>query len=366
MDFTFGTRARPMLIVLPLLLTVSTWPASAQEVTVATESFAVATEPVENAAAEKSLRKGRQAERDRKRSKAIRAFEKANELLGGECYECLLSIGRLHSQLAYHDRAISTLERLFSTPAGASEECADTLVDAYRNAGRRYKAVDVYRRMAEKVEEGRPAVYALNEQAYWLLLSNGDSPENLAEAETLLRRAAKLSHGEANTVRVNLAEVLHRMGVSGGPGEASPALVNDELDSPWQGLSELRISTPVARSLGLLDPDPAPDHIATSPIVGDPTKPRSWSRGMSKPRKFYAPAPRYTEAARAARIQGEVLCRVIIDHRGNVTVVEVIHGLSHGLNEEAIATLETWKFRPATLHGEPVSIYYNLNLNFRL
>ncbi len=37
-----------------------------------------------------------------------------------------------------------------------------------------------------------------------------------------------------------------------------------------------------------------------------------------------------------------------------------------GLHEEAVKAIQQWKFRPATLNGEPVAVYYNLTVNFRL
>jgi protein TonB len=37
-----------------------------------------------------------------------------------------------------------------------------------------------------------------------------------------------------------------------------------------------------------------------------------------------------------------------------------------GLDQAAVEAVRTWRFRPATLNGRPVDVYYNLTVNFRL
>jgi protein TonB len=76
--------------------------------------------------------------------------------------------------------------------------------------------------------------------------------------------------------------------------------------------------------------------------------------------------PRYTERARTARLQGLVLLEAIIDERGNVVDVRLVRGLPMGLSDEAIAAVSQWKFRPATLAGKPVKVYFNLRVDFQV
>jgi periplasmic protein TonB len=87
---------------------------------------------------------------------------------------------------------------------------------------------------------------------------------------------------------------------------------------------------------------------------------------VSKPEKLSAPDPQYTEIARKARIQGVVIVQAIIDKEGNVTNVKILKGLPMGLSENAMDAIKKWKFKPATLNGKPVDVYYNLTVNFRL
>lgn len=84
------------------------------------------------------------------------------------------------------------------------------------------------------------------------------------------------------------------------------------------------------------------------------------------PQKVYAPQPRYTEDARKARIQGVVILQAVIDVVGNVTRVKILKGLPEGLAESAMETVKEWRFKPATLDGEPVPVYLNLTVSFSL
>lgn len=76
--------------------------------------------------------------------------------------------------------------------------------------------------------------------------------------------------------------------------------------------------------------------------------------------------PSYTPEAKERRIEGAVLLRTIIDRAGKVSDVEILEGLPSGLSEAALETVRTWTFEPATLDGEPVEVYYDLTIHFRL
>ncbi len=88
--------------------------------------------------------------------------------------------------------------------------------------------------------------------------------------------------------------------------------------------------------------------------------------GVTAPEKIFAPQPRYSEDARKGRIQGVVILQAIVDAMGNISEVQVLKGLPLGLTESAIETVKGWRYRPATLDGQPVSVYLNLLINFSL
>lgn len=110
---------------------------------------------------------------------------------------------------------------------------------------------------------------------------------------------------------------------------------------------------------GIGTPAPAP-----APVVDD--APIQVGGAVKKPEPLYQPQPRYTEVARRANVQGVVVVQAVIDERGNVTDVKVLRGLPMGLDQAAIDAVRMWRYKPATLHGQPVKVYFNLTVNFQL
>lgn len=106
--------------------------------------------------------------------------------------------------------------------------------------------------------------------------------------------------------------------------------------------------------------------IPDAPPAVEPDGPIIVAGDVVPPEKVDAPQPVYTETARKARIQGVVIVQAIIDKAGNVTNVKVLKGLPMGLEQSAVDAVKRWKFRPATLNGKPVAVYYNLTVNFRI
>lgn len=76
--------------------------------------------------------------------------------------------------------------------------------------------------------------------------------------------------------------------------------------------------------------------------------------------------PVYTEVARKARVHGIVIIEAVIDRQGNVTEARVLKPLGMGLDQAALTAIKRWKFQPGTLNGQPVPVYYNLTVNFRI
>lgn len=106
--------------------------------------------------------------------------------------------------------------------------------------------------------------------------------------------------------------------------------------------------------------------IPEAPPVAEPEGPIYVGGDVKPPERIFDPQPQYTEIARKARVQGVVIVQAIIDKQGNVTNVKVLKGLSMGLDDEAVKAIKKWQFKPATLNGKPVDVYYNLTVNFRL
>lgn len=67
-------------------------------------------------------------------------------------------------------------------------------------------------------------------------------------------------------------------------------------------------------------------------------------------------AGKYTEAARAAGLEGVVVLDVIVDATGHTRDIAVVEGLGHGLTEAAVAALRACRFTPGERAGQPVAV----------
>ena len=78
------------------------------------------------------------------------------------------------------------------------------------------------------------------------------------------------------------------------------------------------------------------------------------------------PSVQYTSEARQLRVQGEVVLRVTFTAAGQVLVQGVVHGLGHGLDEEARRVAQQIRFHPATRNGQAVDLTTNITITFQL
>ena len=159
-----------------------------------------------------------------------------------------------------------------------------------------------------------------------------------------------------------------------------------QFQQPPKPRVQRRVTTPKARMVPVPDAtpdDPEPlvndDALDTSdldfPDIGDSVVipkgpagpaigPMQISGNVLAPVRVHSPDPHYPEEARHARVQGVVILQTIIDKVGNVTDVRVLKGLPSGLTEAAVEAVSSWRFRPATLEGKPVAVYYLVTVSF--
>ncbi len=81
---------------------------------------------------------------------------------------------------------------------------------------------------------------------------------------------------------------------------------------------------------------------------------------------LFKPKPEYTESARNARDEGEVLLRVLFSATGDIRILDIVKGLAHGLNESAVRAAEQIRFKPATEGGKPVDSVAIVHIVFQL
>ena len=78
------------------------------------------------------------------------------------------------------------------------------------------------------------------------------------------------------------------------------------------------------------------------------------------------PQPQYTQEARNLKIEGEVHLKVVFQADGRVHVLQVVHGLGHGLDEAAMAAAQKIRFKPAQRDGRPCDMTATVHIMFQL
>jgi protein TonB len=114
----------------------------------------------------------------------------------------------------------------------------------------------------------------------------------------------------------------------------------------------------------LLEGDGLPATGAPAEGVGEASIP--FGGGMTRPQILQRTEPRYPELARRLHKQGVVVVEAEIGKDGRVRSARAVSALGFGLEESALDALRTWRFSPATLHGQPVSVFYRLSVDFKL
>jgi len=88
--------------------------------------------------------------------------------------------------------------------------------------------------------------------------------------------------------------------------------------------------------------------------------------GVTPPKPTYSPDPEYSEKARRDKYMSIVVIAGTVDPQGAFTDLCVTQAAGEGLDEKALEAVTTWKFQPATLHGEPAAVRLNVEVSFRL
>ena len=326
-----------------------------------------------------------------KYAKAIEELETAQELAGGVCSLCLKGIGRAHERSGRLDDATRIYEELFAARP-ASRSFLNHLVRFYDQVGTPEKSLAAYQMFLESSEEYGEMIEVYNELGFRRLTPGSGLEIHRNEAAAAFRAALDLADGRSNLLRRNLAMALWRLGskedaltvLDGltpdgetGSRHLRALELNDELrKKEWRVRVawEVPSSSRSARRQPPLKPRPPLNmsafvestHCSREGLSTLDGEPLAVDGEVRRPEKVSAPQPQYTEAARKQRIQGAVVVRTIIGEGGCVLATQTLEGPSDDLIEQAAHAIRQWRFRPATLHGQPVAVYYDLTVDFRL
>jgi TonB family protein len=88
--------------------------------------------------------------------------------------------------------------------------------------------------------------------------------------------------------------------------------------------------------------------------------------GVTVPQVIYNPEPSFSDEARKAKMQGIVMLFVVVGKDGRTYNIRVGQSLGMGLDEKAIEAVSRWRFKPATLNGQPVATQIAVEVDFHL
>jgi TonB family protein len=87
---------------------------------------------------------------------------------------------------------------------------------------------------------------------------------------------------------------------------------------------------------------------------------------VKPPKALSTAEPEFSQVARYEKFQGVVVVSLVVARDGSVRNIRLVRPRGLGLDEQAEARLKTWRFSPATLKGEPVSVEMNVEVSFNL
>jgi TonB family protein len=261
-------------------------------------------------------------------SEAAAEFERANQLSGGPCTECLFGMAGAYAVAGQRDRALAAAREVIHLAPKAP-----LLAEAY-------------------------SLLAMLEVA------DRTDDKTLAEAEADLRKAVELDRDRAS-YRIDLALILMR--------ENRPLEALDLARSAAAGWSDdtarrahVLVCDARAALPQFLQGEPPKELADDEAAVMRVTPDRSDSNQVTRPEILSRVQPQYTEAARKGGVEGVVVLESIIDEEGCVTRVKLLKSLDPGLDEFAATAVRHWTFKPAMQHGKPVKVYYSLTINFQV
>lgn len=85
-----------------------------------------------------------------------------------------------------------------------------------------------------------------------------------------------------------------------------------------------------------------------------------------KPEKISGDDPDLVPLMQAHRIRGVTIFQLVITTEGRVRDVRFLKLGASELEQPIREAVETWRFEPATLRGQPVAVYYNMTIHIRL
>jgi TonB family protein len=143
----------------------------------------------------------------------------------------------------------------------------------------------------------------------------------------------------------------------------------NSLLTSWFVLMGLCLGAVAQEATSTADPAKPAQSKETTPATSEGRLPDGTYRigkGVTPPRAISAPDPQYSDQARKAGLVGIVTMWLVVDSEGKPQNVHVSRHLGMGLDEAAVAAVQTWRFQPAEKAGIPVPVRIMVEVQFRM
>jgi TonB family protein len=89
-------------------------------------------------------------------------------------------------------------------------------------------------------------------------------------------------------------------------------------------------------------------------------------KGVSAPVLIYQSQPEYSAEARNAQLEGSVALSLVVGANGHPSDIRVRKSVGMGLDENAVAAVSGWRFKPAMKGYQPVAVESTIEVSFHL
>jgi len=86
--------------------------------------------------------------------------------------------------------------------------------------------------------------------------------------------------------------------------------------------------------------------------------------GITPPKATHSPDPEFPKLPPDTEPRGVVVMLIGVDTHGRVQPVRVLRSSAQAFEKSAVATVKTWRFKPAKKDGKPVPVQITIEMTF--